>query len=69
MYDLKIIIVEDSDRYSTTKKGCPVKLGKLAFSGVYGLDEDALEGVCSAILALFPDDPVALRVSYDIGNH
>jgi hypothetical protein len=74
VYNLQITIVEDNDRHSTTKREHPerfqyVELGKLSFAGAYGLEEDALEGVCSALLALFPNDPVLLRVRYDIENH
>ena len=69
VYNLQITIVEDNDRHSTTKREHHVELGKLSFAGAYGLEEDALEGVCSALLALFPNDPVLLRVRYDIENH
>jgi hypothetical protein len=67
--NLQITIIEDSDRYNPKKKERPDKIGTLKFTGAYALEEAALEEVCNALLALFPHDPIALLIRYEIENH
>jgi len=68
MQNLKITIIEDNYKYNSAKKERPSKIGALKVTDAYRLEATALEGVCSAILALFPNDPIALHVSYDIDS-
>jgi hypothetical protein len=66
--NLKITIVDDSGKYSAVDTGPAFKMGALSVSEHF-IQADALDAVCSSLLALFPNDPVKLRISYDLGNH
>ena len=68
MENLKITIVDDSGKYSAVDTGTAFKMGALSVSEHF-IHADALNAVCSSLLALFPNDLVKLRVSYDLGNH
>jgi hypothetical protein len=67
--NLKITIVDDSGKYSAVDTGPAFKMGALSVSDPNIIQADALDAVCSSLLALFPNDLVKLRVSYDLGNH
>ena len=70
MENLKITLFDDSNKYNAVKAGPAFKMGGLSFSEDAGcMQADALDAVCSSLLALFPNDLVKLRVSYDLGNH
>jgi|TARA_R100001086_G_scaffold151631_3_gene80640 hypothetical protein len=71
MDNLKIKITDDAERYHTKKDTTPAVLGELNFGNdlVPMAENDTLENLCEAILALFPSDPVKLEISYSVSNH
>ena len=74
MDNLKITIIDDAGKYHTEKDTTPgacAVLGELNLG--YDLmpmpENDALKKLCESLLALFPTDPVKLKISYSISNH
>jgi hypothetical protein len=71
MDNLKITIIDDTDKYHPKKDTTPAVLGELNLGDdlMPTPENDALENLCEAILAMFPADPVKLDISYSISNH
>ena len=67
---VKIKIMDDSNKYSTTQHHCP-KIGELSLGDADSwvcLDGSALDRLSESILALYPNDSIKLVVSYSISN-
>ena len=75
MDNLKITIIDDTDKYHPKKDTTPAVLGEWNMSLDFDNDlvptpeNGALENLCEAILAMFPTDPVKLDISYSVSNH
>mgnify|MGYP003666678463 CR=1 FL=1 len=74
MDNLKITIIDGRDRHLAKGSTTPdvildIVLGELNFGDAHCLDPDALEGLCDALLTLYPNDPVELKLSYSVSNH
>lgn len=69
MDNLRITITDGRDKYLAKRSTTPDVLGELNFGNAHCLDPDALEGLCDALLALYPNDPVELKLSYSVSNH
>ena len=71
MDNLKITITDDTNKYNANNDTKAIVLGEFNLGDdlVPTPENDALENLCKAILALFPADPVKLDISYSISNH
>jgi|TARA_R110000765_G_scaffold73025_1_gene142672 hypothetical protein len=71
MDNLKITIIDDTNKYNTDNETEAAVLGELNLGDdlVPAPEYDALDNLCIAILALFPTDPVKLDISYSVSNH
>ena len=68
MENLKITIVDDSGKYSAVDTGTALKMGALSVSEHF-IHADALDAVCSSLLALFPTGRAERCGGEDLGNH
>ena len=69
MDNLKITIIDDTNKYNADNETEADVLGELNFSDAHCLDVAALENLCESLFALFPNDPVKLDISYSVSNH
>ena len=69
MDNLKIKIMDDIEKYTSSKKSNERVLGELNLGDSHCLEYSALNKLCEALLELYPHDPVKLDVSYSVGNH
>tara|TARA_R110000787_G_scaffold179068_1_gene290805 strand:+ start:580 stop:786 length:207 start_codon:yes stop_codon:yes gene_type:complete len=68
MDNLKIKIMDDVEKYTSSKKSARV-LGELTVGDSHCLEDSALNKLCDALLELYPHDAVKLEISYSVGNH